>query len=236
MKKTLIFVGLLSFVFLWLGNVTMSAYNSSNCDDNCSENEECIEIGYWQSALYDCQFIPQPSAWWNSPAPTTTNTTTIESDEVPCEETSQSSLRWDPNAVVVIPGISCECKETFGSYYDSVEWRTKCWLCTDDKVCCGVKLNTKIPFIGDCIESSTQATGSVITETTAFPILVSAMVKLLISVILIVAFILIIVAGIMIATNNPKWGKDMIVKVAIWLAILGASGVILRLINPNFFG
>jgi hypothetical protein len=62
------------------------------------------------------------------------------------------------------------------------------------------------------------------------------LVKILISVILVASFILIIVAGVMIATGDAKWGKDMIIKVAIWLAILWASGVILRLINPNFFG
>jgi len=40
----------------------------------------------------------------------------------------------------------------------------------------------------------------------------------------------------MIATGNPSEGKKMIIKVVIGIALLGASGVILRLINPNFFG
>jgi hypothetical protein len=53
---------------------------------------------------------------------------------------------------------------------------------------------------------------------------------------LIVSFLLIVIGGIMISTGNPKWGKDMIMKVIIGIALLGASGVILRLINPNFFG
>ena len=155
-----------------------------------------------------------------------------------CKETPLSSLNNDPHALVSIPGISCECEKWRGEYYDATEWKTKCGLCTDDKVCCGTKLNTKIPFIGDCIESSTQASGSAINETTAFPVLVTALVKILVSVILIASFVMIIAAGVMIATwwSNVKAGKDMIIKVAIWLAILWASGVILRLINPNFFG
>jgi len=53
---------------------------------------------------------------------------------------------------------------------------------------------------------------------------------------LIVSFVLIIVGGIMIATGNPSGGKKMIMKVVVGIALLGASGVILRLINPNFFG
>jgi len=36
--------------------------------------------------------------------------------------------------------------------------------------------------------------------------------------------------------SQHKKGKDLIRHVFIALALLGASGVILRLINPNFFG
>lgn len=166
------------------------------------------------------------------------NTTfAITWDTVPC---NAWSLSWDTNAYASLGGLSCECKKWRWEYYDSIEWKVKCWLCTDDKVCCGTKLNTKIPFIGDCIESSSQASGSKITETTAFPILVTALVKILISVILIASFVLIVVAGVMIASarddaSQATAGKKMIIKVAVWLAILWASGVILRLINPNFF-
>lgn len=124
------------------------------------------------------------------------------------------------------------------------DWRTDvdgtCRGCSEPDVCCGTKLNTKIPFIGDCIETTTQNPNSTINETTAFPVLVTALVKILISVILIASFVLIVVAGVMIASarddaSQATAGKKMIIKVAVWLAILWASGVILRLINPNFF-
>lgn len=43
-----------------------------------------------------------------------------------------------------------------------------------------------------------------VTESTAFPILMGSLMKILITVILIVSFILIIVGGILIATGNPS--------------------------------
>lgn len=156
-------------------------------------------------------------------------------ESVPCN-VAGSDLIDSPNAIVSIPSVSCKCVPEYGEYYDATLLKHQCGLCTRDDVCCGTKLNTKIPFIGDCIESSAQSSTSVVNEATAFPILVSSLVKILISVILIASFVLIVVAGVMIATGDAKWGKDMIIKVAIWLAILWASGVILRLINPNFFG
>ncbi len=103
-------------------------------------------------------------------------------------------------------------------------------------MCCGIKLNTSVPFIGNCIESKKHNAVSGIEESQAFPILMSGLVQLLVTVILIVSFILIIVGGIMIATGNPSEGKKLILKVVTGIAILGASGVILRLVNPNFFG
>ncbi|MEI6118918.1 MAG: hypothetical protein WCP92_07000 [bacterium] len=62
------------------------------------------------------------------------------------------------------------------------------------------------------------------------------MTKILVTLILITSFVLIIIGGIMIATGNPSGGRKMIMNVVIGIALLGASGVILRLINPNFFG
>lgn len=161
----------------------------------------------------------------NTPAPSTSACKIVTSE-----------LSGDINATGNILGTACVCNKTFGRYYDTTLKKYKCGPCSSDDVCCGTRLNTKIPFIGDCIESAAQASGSTITETTAFPMLVSSLVKIIISVILIASFILIIAAGVMRATGNAKWGKDMIIKVVIWLALLWASGVILRLINPNFFG
>lgn len=114
-----------------------------------------------------------------------------------------------------------------------------CKNCSDPDVCCGISLNTNIPFIGKCIEDNQANRWSdetSVTWTTAFPVLMWSLTKILVTLILIISFVLIIIGGIMIATGNPSGGKKMIINVVIGIALLGASGVILRLINPNFFG
>ncbi len=134
-----------------------------------------------------------------------------------------------------------ECKKTDGCKWFS-ETATQSWICkacSDSGVCCGIELNTNVPFIGKCIESETGYASpweSWVTWEKAFPVLMGSLTKILVTVILIVSFVLIIIGGIMIATGNPSWGKKMIINVVIGIALLGASWVILRLINPNFFG
>lgn len=46
----------------------------------------------------------------------------------------------------------------------------KC-VCDSTKTCCGIKLNTSVPFIGNCIESKEQNPNSNVTDETAFPVL-----------------------------------------------------------------
>lgn len=252
MKKNLFMIVLLSLIFLWIGNISFAvncstAETCAATDTNCLALQQnlCVNTCYGTRNGTSCS-IPATSSDCLSTCIQQGKTESVCNQEcasvvttnegTPCEPTSLSSLKWDTNAVAVVPGVSCKCKTLYWEYVDPSNWSVSCQLCSRSDVCCGVKLNTNVPFIGNCIESSSQSPGSAINETTAFPILVSALVKILVSVILVVCFILIVVAGIMYATNNPKWGKDLIIKVAIGLAILGASGVILRLINPNFFG
>jgi hypothetical protein len=45
-----------------------------------------------------------------------------------------------------------------------------------------------------------------------------------------------VMGGIMISIGKRPEGKKMITNVIVGIALLWASGVILRLINPNFFG
>lgn len=214
-------------------NLSNSAWGAwIDCGDGtiCPCNSDCDEL---EPGVYACKEVSQ------CPVGGVIDTEDDNSPvvEVMCQK-KWSDLYNDMNSKQTTIW-TCECKKTYGEYYNTSwpkAWKYSCELCTRDDVCCGTKLNTKIPFIGNCIESSSQASGSVINETTAFPILISALVKIIISVILIASFILIIVAGVRWSAGDAKWGKDMIIKVAVWLAILWASGVILRLINPNFFG
>ncbi len=107
--------------------------------------------------------------------------------------------------------------------------------------CCGIPLYTNVPFVGKCIEyggtaiSGANGSSTTITPVNAFPVLLGALSKILLSVILIVCFWAIVVAGVMISSWNDEKGKSLITHVVIAMALLGASWVILRLINPNFF-
>ena len=99
--------------------------------------------------------------------------------------------------------------------------------------CTWIKLNTNFPIIWNCIKTSK---GEKTDPTNAFPYMMGAITKIVMSLILVVCFILIIVAGIMRAWDKPKEGKELMKKVAVAILLLWFSGAILRLINPNFFG
>lgn len=79
----------------------------------------------------------------------------------------------------------------------------------------GVKLNTDVPFVGKCINKTDTSN--------AFPALIGGLSKMVVTVILIVSFMFVIIGGVQRASGNPKEGKAKITKVAIGLAILGAS-------------
>ena len=119
----------------------------------------------------------------------------------------------------------------------------KCVSCDTPGVCCGVKLNTNVPFIGNCIRTGTDGSttdGTTVTETTAFPRLMWWLTKIMTTIILLVCFGGILVWGVMVSAS---WGSDktasewkkLIGKVIVAIALLGTSGIILHLINPNFF-
>ncbi|MBF0981695.1 hypothetical protein HXK74_03610 [Candidatus Gracilibacteria bacterium] len=103
--------------------------------------------------------------------------------------------------------------------------------------CKGVKLNTNLPFLGNCIGVSSDGR---VNQLNAFPIMIKGLMKIIISIVLVMSFLMIVAGGVMMTTagyesGNFAKGKGMITSVAKALAMLGASGVILKLINPNFF-
>ena len=164
-----------------------------------------------------------------------------------CQDPNTTSNDWS----TIVPGTTSDkCLSPIWATRNSItgicscptgqkEVNGKCESCAKENVCCGVQLNTSIPFIGSCIESEKKYAvwdETWISNQDAFPVLIGSLTKILISVILITSFILIVVAGVMIASGKPAEGKKMIINVAIGLALLGASWVILHLINPNFFG
>lgn len=132
--------------------------------------------------------------------------------------------------------------------------------CTDpaqqqlvDQVTCKdwIKLNTDFPFIWNCINitksgrpvdqiSTSDGTVSIIREDSIFPVLLTALSKIVMSLILLGCFILLIVGGFELITwqsvisAGDGMGKIKVVLAA--LALLGTASVILKVVNPNFFG
>ena len=93
--------------------------------------------------------------------------------------------------------------------------------------CPWIRLNTDIPFIWNCIPTDSQSE--------IFPVFIGWLIKFATSLLLLVGFICIIVGGVMVACGKDKEGKDLIKKVVYAMALLWASWVILKMINPNFF-
>lgn len=120
---------------------------------------------------------------------------------------------------------------------------TKC-VCDSNFKCCGIKLNTVVPFIWDCIEMNTDSSRSdttSVTSVTAFPILMQWLMKILMSAIMIFSFLMVIIAWLMMTAwpfssgSFSKW-KTILKNVIISLILLWCSWLILSLINPSFFG
>ena len=109
----------------------------------------------------------------------------------------------------------------------------------------GIKLNTNVPFIGNCIaygdNNKAGDTTTEVNQLNAFPTLMGALMNIVMTATLIVGFLMIVAAGVMMTTggyNNEEYYKKgiaLIQKVGMVLALLGLSGVILKLINPSFF-
>lgn len=267
MKKYFLLI-ILGFVFLWLGNYS-HAFLCADKVKNCTTEAQCNCIGDDESGRECLECTPDPSEqttaknnceildWtWISEWPIWCCDTTcmacrakewskIRSPSlyvIACstkdDQAIQSSLCAagdnGPKWWIVNSLWACVC----GPGYKNVN--NVCKSCSDPWVCCWMKLNTSIPFVGKCVEENAtnvwDGEETWVTWDTAFPVLMWSLTKILVSVILIVCFVLIVIGGIMIASGNPSWWKSMIRKVVIGIALLWASGVILRLINPNFFG
>jgi len=143
-----------------------------------------------------------------------------------------------------VPTEKRDCNRSWWDWNDS---KCKC-ECNPNKWCCGVQLNVPLPFIGDCIEMTTNnstagsRTGSIsVNQLNAFPVLVKWISKILVTLIMIFSIIVVIVAWLMMTTSvasesNYKTWIEYLKKVLISLILLWTSWLILKLINPSFFG
>ena len=105
--------------------------------------------------------------------------------------------------------------------------------------CNWIKLNTNFPVVWNCISFSDWEEGT--NPKNVFPKMIWGLTKVIMSLVLVWCFIWVIVAWIMRAADNPWtrkswWAKWLLARIAITMLLLWFSGVILRLINPNFFG
>ena len=209
---------------------------TNNCTDRNLES-----IAY--PVTIDCGAQTRENCWWEVG-------TVFDPATKSCKKIDATNGMWwtltcpkEWETPVTINGSqTCVCDP---SYID---------LKTGKYQCCGIKLLTSVPFIGKCIymisdadkqalwaKATANPDALTISEDTAFPRLMLWLTKILVTVILLASFIAIIVAGVMMAASGTgeewysKW-KTIIGSVIAALALLGASGVILRLINPNFFG
>lgn len=117
---------------------------------------------------------------------------------------------------------------SFGLIWWNV-YATEWWEWGWEWGCKWIKLNTNFPIIWNCIwTTNTDATN-------VFPQMIWALTKIAMALVLVVCFILVIVAWIMWAADEPTKGKELLKKVAITVLLLWFSWVILRIINPTFF-
>ncbi len=210
MKKSFFIVAFFVVLFLWLGNNYSFWVDCGSCRKLITTQDIAQGCDYTKESQELCD------GWWLWCCPMAAGTTCL------------SPHWWQVNNFWM-----CVCPTWFKNV------NNECKSCKDSWVCCGIQLNTSIPFIGNCIENSATDRGDgelAVSGTTAFPVLMWSMTKILVTVILIISFVLIVVGGIMISIGKASEGKKMITNVIIGIALLGASGVILRLINPNFFG
>lgn len=127
--------------------------------------------------------------------------------------------------------------------FENENWQTNWGAACDPKK--DIMLNISIPFIWRCIKKDANA--NQVTDTdwnstvgNVFPKLMWGMIRLVMTIIYIVWFLGILIGWFMIAASGAdpslkeKW-KSLIIMVIWWLILLWASGVILNLINPDFF-
>ena len=106
-------------------------------------------------------------------------------------------------------------------------------------LCLWIKLNTNFPFLWNCIKTR-ECWEDATTPVNAFPKLMWALMNLLMTVILIMSLLMIVYSWVLMttwwySTSNYTKGIWLLWQVAKWMALLWASWVILKVINPNFF-
>ncbi len=218
-----------SWILLWsmmiLGGLGVYAQNTPSCPDTCilpsSANTYCAT-----------EYDPDKPCIFKSPY-----------TSCPAQNFCTGSSRT--NSTTTPPATNCEGK-TWAEKETCEKAEKKCVPTPDN--CCGIKLNTNVPFIGNCIEytkdgqtaTSNNPNATTVNSLNAFPLLIWWLSRILLTVILVGSFVMVIAAGVMMAAPDAlggsfSTGQSIIRRVVAGIALLGASGIILNAINPNFF-
>lgn len=131
-----------------------------------------------------------------------------------------------------------------GARDTSLDWNTdnEVQLNSANRACPkdDITLNIDFPFIGRCIKKSLDSDPNNTTIVNVFPKLTWKLVRLVMTIIVIMWFLGILVGWFMIAWNGAlgtkqQWRK-LIITIVLWLILLGATWIILNMLNPEFFG
>lgn len=212
------------------------------CTKETDPKKDCISFA---QAQIKCD--PKPQTWAKScfikkelnssivaPDPSAPSSTEAPSTETP----STASICPDTTATT---DTTCT-NGTKNPKNDKEICKNGKYVCNPAVTCCGIKLNTNVPFIGNCIEYSNDQWANTNENTTrvnimnAFPILMGSLSRIMLTIILIGSFLMIVVWGVMMTNPEQFWdGKKIIKNVIIAIALLWLSWIILNAINPNFF-
>ncbi len=103
-----------------------------------------------------------------------------------------------------------------------------------------IMLNTNVPFVWRCIKRSTEDSATQATLVNVFPRTMWALSRITMTAVIIIGFLWILTWWFLIASawafNQKALWIKIITSVIAWLILLGASAIILNLINPEFFG
>lgn len=113
--------------------------------------------------------------------------------------------------------------------YQAQQWNQSQWA---NWWCDWVSLNTDVPYVGKCLRKSEAGS--------AFPVLMSWLSKIVITLIMVIGFLMILIWWVLItasgASSKLQWDwKALIMRVVTWIILLWISWMILHAINPNFF-
>ena len=223
----------------------------------------CVDWFFWNdssTALQNCASVYCTNKWVGYLAPT------LDGQILKCDDSHEleDGKCCKPKPICDHPIENWSCDSWYHPNDDNTCCVVDCWTpqeCTNDweiwssesckcvcdpnEKCCGIQLNTVVPFIWDCIEMNTDSSRwdtTSVTSVTAFPVLMQWLMKILMSAIMIFSFLLVIIAWLMMTTAGFWWSggftkwKTILKNVIISLILLWSSWLILSLINPNFFG